>query len=130
MGYRGDVPYKENKEYLQEQIIGLNRFLSERLHLYDGERQAMFLVRKMEERMCKKELWEKSCYQEIWEQNQSRIELSLELGRVLYLERILRYFEEKEFFRQVFLLAFLWETDEWYRQCLSILLGKEIERLT
>ena len=41
MGYRGDVPYKENKEYLQEQIIGLNRFLSERLHLYDGERQAM-----------------------------------------------------------------------------------------
>ena len=66
MGYRGDVPYKENKEYLQEQIIGLNRFLSERLHLYDGERQAMFLVRKMEERMCKKELWEKSCYQEIW----------------------------------------------------------------
>lgn len=129
MGYRGDVPYKDNEEYLQEQMIGLNRFLFERLACY-SEEQAVLLREKMEERMQQKELWRKNSYQKIWKENQDRVELSLEIGRTLYLERIVRYFEEKEFFRQVFLLSFLWEMDHWYRQCFEVLLGREVKALT
>lgn len=128
-GYRGDVPYQNNKEYLEAQVMVLDYLLYSRLTTRTQERQNGGFVSEWESGLRDRGILSQTL-EECMAENQGRIELSVLAGRRLYLETILEAFQEKTFFRHMLILAFLWNMDRRYQRCFAVLTGQNCRELT